>query len=113
LPDPRTGNPKRHDLLEMLTIALTATVWGAESRSDFAMDREDLFLEFLRLENGRPSHDTFSRLFRRLGSRGLRRLLWPLSGRLRRARPDISVRRERKRSGWSNDFARSILGQMR
>jgi hypothetical protein len=32
---------------------------------------------------------------------------------LNRARPDISVRRKRKRSGWSNDFARSILGQMR
>jgi len=32
---------------------------------------------------------------------------------LKRARPDISVRRKRKRSGWSNDFARSILGQMR
>jgi len=32
---------------------------------------------------------------------------------LKRARPDISVRRRRKRSGWSNNFARSILGQMR
>lgn len=32
---------------------------------------------------------------------------------LNRARPDISVRRKRKRSGWSNDFARSIIGQMR
>lgn len=32
---------------------------------------------------------------------------------LRRARPGISVRRKRKRSGWSNDFARTIIGQMR
>lgn len=32
---------------------------------------------------------------------------------LRRARPDISIRRKRKRSGWSDAFARSILGQMR
>jgi hypothetical protein len=34
---------------------------------------------------------------------------------LKRARPGISVRRKRKRkrSGWSNDFARSVLGQMR
>ena len=69
LPDPRTGNAKRHDLLEILTIALTATVCGAESCSDFAdfaVDRKDLFREFLRLENGVPSHDTFSRLFRLL-----------------------------------------------
>lgn len=32
---------------------------------------------------------------------------------LRTARPDISIRRKRKRSGWSDPFARSILGQMR
>lgn len=32
---------------------------------------------------------------------------------LNRARRDISVRRKRKRSGWSDAFARSILGQMR
>jgi predicted transposase YbfD/YdcC len=69
LPDPRTGNAKRHDLLEVLTIALTAAVCGAETCSDFAdfaVDREDLFREFLRLENGVPSHDTFSRIFRLL-----------------------------------------------
>jgi predicted transposase YbfD/YdcC len=32
---------------------------------------------------------------------------------LRSARPDISIRRKQKRSGWSDDFARSVLGQMR
>ena len=32
---------------------------------------------------------------------------------LRKARPDISIRRKRKRSGRSDEFARSILGQMR
>ena len=32
---------------------------------------------------------------------------------LRAARPGISIRRKRKRSGWSDDFARSILGHMR
>ncbi len=67
--DPRTGNAKRHDLLEVLAIALTAAVCGAEHCSDFAdfaADREDLFRQFLRLENGVPSHDTFSRVFRLL-----------------------------------------------
>ena len=69
LPDPRTGNAQRHDLLEVLTMALTAAVCGAETCSDFAdfaVDREALFREFLRLENGVPSHDTFSRIFRLL-----------------------------------------------
>ena len=69
LPDPRTGNAKRHDLLEVLTIALTAAVCGAETCADFAdfaVDRETLFREFLVLRNGVPSHDTFSRVFRLL-----------------------------------------------
>ncbi|MET3791749.1 putative transposase YbfD/YdcC [Aquamicrobium terrae] len=69
LPDPRTGNAQRHDLLEVLVMALTAAVCGAETCSDFAdfaVDRADLFGAFLRLENGVPSHDTFSRIFRLL-----------------------------------------------
>ncbi len=69
LPDPRTGNAVRHGLLEILTIALTETICGAESCvdfADFAADRERLFREFLKLENGLPSHDTFSRIFRLL-----------------------------------------------
>lgn len=69
LPDPRTGNARRHDLVEVLTIALTASICGCESCvdfADFAEDREELFRGFLRLENGLPSHDTFSRVFRLL-----------------------------------------------
>ena len=69
LPDPRTGNAQRHNLLDVLTIALTATICGAESCvdfADFARDRETLFRDFLDLPGGLPSHDTFSRLFRLL-----------------------------------------------
>lgn len=69
VPDPRSGNAQRHDLLDILTIALVASVCGAESCVDFAEfgeDREALLREFLRLENGLPSHDTFSRVFRLL-----------------------------------------------
>lgn len=69
MPDPRRGNARRHDLLDILTIALVASVCGAESCVDFAefaRDREPLLREFLRLENGLPSHDTFSRVFRLL-----------------------------------------------
>lgn len=46
LPDPRSGNATRHDLLEVVTIALVASVCGAESCvdfADFARDREGLF----------------------------------------------------------------------
>lgn len=31
VPDPRTGNATRHDFPEVLAIALTASVCGAES----------------------------------------------------------------------------------
>ncbi len=67
VPDPGTGNAQRHSLLDMLVIAPAALVCGAErcvGFAEFAADRERLLQEFLRLENGLPSHDTFSRLFR-------------------------------------------------
>lgn len=66
LPDPRASNA-RHDLLEVLFIALAATLCGAESCSDmadFGRSKEGLLRLFLRLEHGIPSHDTFSRVFR-------------------------------------------------
>jgi predicted transposase YbfD/YdcC len=68
LPDPRAGNA-RHDLLEVLVIALAATLCGAESCSDmadFGDAKQELLRLFLRLEHGVPSHDTFSRVFRLL-----------------------------------------------
>src|ERR1700709_620104 len=75
LPDPRNGNARRHNLLDVLTIALTASICGAESCvdfADFARDREALFREFLKLPGGLPSHDTFSPLFRLLDSAAFR-----------------------------------------
>ena len=68
LPDPRADNA-RHGLLEVLFIALAATLCGAESCSDmadFGQSKEELLRLFLRLEHGIPSHDTFSRVFRLL-----------------------------------------------
>jgi predicted transposase YbfD/YdcC len=68
LPDPRADNA-RHDLLEVLFIALAAVLCGADSCSDmadFGQSKEELLRLFLRLEHGIPSHDTFSRVFRLL-----------------------------------------------
>jgi predicted transposase YbfD/YdcC len=68
VPDPRADNA-RHDLLEVLFIALAATLCGAEScldMADFGRSKEELLRLFLRLEHGIPSHDTFSRVFRLL-----------------------------------------------
>jgi predicted transposase YbfD/YdcC len=66
--DPRADNA-RHNLLEVLFIALAAVLCGAESCSDmadFGEAKEGLLRQVLRLEHGVPSHDTFSRIFRLL-----------------------------------------------
>jgi len=68
VPDPRSENA-RHDLLEILTIALCAVLCGAETCVDMAVfgeAKEPLLRQFLELEHGVPSHDTFSRVFRLL-----------------------------------------------
>jgi predicted transposase YbfD/YdcC len=68
LPDPRAANA-RHELPEILVVALAAVLCGAEScadMADFGCSKEPLLRQFLRLEHGIPSHDTFSRVFRLL-----------------------------------------------
>src|SRR6184192_3079154 len=68
LPDPRAENAL-HDLTEILFIALLATLCGATSCTDmalFARMKAYLWQDVLVLENGLPSHDTFSRVFRML-----------------------------------------------
>ena len=64
--DPRTGNARRHDLLEVLFMSLCASLCGAEScvdMADFAQAKEDVLRGFLKLAGGPPSHDPFSRVF--------------------------------------------------
>jgi len=69
LEDPRTGNARRHELCELLVIALCSCLCGGTTcteMAEFAEDKEPFLRDFLDLENGLPSHDTFSRLFRLL-----------------------------------------------
>jgi len=69
LEDPRSGNAALHDFHEILLIALCSVLCGGQGAVDmalFAEAKEPLLREFLKLKNGLPSHDTFSRLFRLL-----------------------------------------------
>ena len=69
LEDPRTGNAGRHQLLEILMIALCTVLCGGQTAVDmaeFAEDKEEFLRGFLNLEHGPPSHDTFSRVLRLL-----------------------------------------------
>ena len=64
--DPRAGNA-RHDLLELMFVALAAVLCGAEDCTDmalFARAKLGFLRQVVRLEHGPPSHDTFSRVFR-------------------------------------------------
>ena len=67
LTDPRTGPAQRHDLREMVMMALCAVLCGADTWVDvaeWAEDNETWLRRYLVLENGTPSHDTFGRVFR-------------------------------------------------
>src|SRR3712207_9544670 len=69
LADPRIERSKRHQLLDIVTIALCAVICGADSWVDvelFGRAKEAWLRTFLALPNGIPSHDTSGRVFARL-----------------------------------------------
>ncbi len=66
--DPREDNA-RHNLHEILMIALCTMLCGGEDCSDMALfgeSKEPFLRQFLTPKHGIPSHDTFSRVFRLL-----------------------------------------------
>ncbi len=59
--DPRVERTKRHKLIDILVIAVLATICAAQSYPDieeFGIDKEQWLGTFLELPNGIPSHDT-------------------------------------------------------
>src|SRR5882672_3058169 len=69
LTDPRLDRTKRHALLNIIILAVCATLANANGWADierFGKAKLDFFRRFLDLPNGIPSHDTFGRVFARL-----------------------------------------------
>ncbi len=69
LTDPRVERTKLHQLLDILVMAMCATICGAEGWEDFAefgKAKREWFETFLELPNGIPSPDTFRRVLQRL-----------------------------------------------
>jgi len=69
VPDPRRERTKLHRLVDILVIAVCATICAAEDWeeiAEFGQAKESWFRKFLALPNGIPSHDTFRRVFLRL-----------------------------------------------
>jgi predicted transposase YbfD/YdcC len=69
LEDSRMERTKRHTLTDILVIAISAVVCGAEGWTqveEFGNAKQKWFQTFLNLPNGIPSHDTFGRVFAQL-----------------------------------------------
>lgn len=85
--DPRQVNA-RHDLGDILFVALAAMLCGAKTCveiAEFAEDRLDQLREMVDLAHGAPSHDTFSRVFRLLDPQELAKTFEACLGEMRQA----------------------------
>ena len=73
--DPRIDRTKRHKLIDILVIAICATICGADGWEEFELfgqAKHEWFKSFLELPNGIPSDDTFRRVFSRIDPRQFR-----------------------------------------
>src|SRR5579875_944815 len=64
--DPRQKAKVRHDLVELLVVAVNAVLVGAETFVEielWAKEKLDWLRKYLRLQHGIPAHDTFGRIF--------------------------------------------------
>ena len=81
VPDPRIHRTRRHNVIDIIVIAVLAVLCGAEdfvSIEMFGKSKRDWLSERLELPNGIPSHDTFARVFARLDPEAFQRcfLAW-------------------------------------
>lgn len=64
--DPRQAKKTRHNLVEVLVVAVNGVLAGADTFVEieaWANEKLDWFRQYLKLEHGIPSHDTLGRLF--------------------------------------------------
>ena len=64
--DPRQSAKVKHDLLELLVVAVNAVLVGADTFAEielWAEEKLEWLRGYLQLPHGIPSHDTFGRIF--------------------------------------------------
>jgi predicted transposase YbfD/YdcC len=64
--DPRVNRNKEHPLVNIILMAVTAVICGANHWTEvelFCRHKRQFFAQFLDLKSGIPSHDTFGRVF--------------------------------------------------
>src|SRR5207245_4983446 len=67
VPDPRMARTQRHELLDILAIALCAVIGGADTWTEvveFCESKLAWFSTFFKLPNGIAAHDTLATVFR-------------------------------------------------
>jgi len=67
--DPRSETNRRHNLTDIMVIAICAVICGADDNAaieEFGNSKKEEFENILELPYGIPSHDTFWRVFRLL-----------------------------------------------
>ena len=130
LEDPRDGHAQVHELLDMIIIAMCASICGADHWTEveeFGKAKLAWLSTFLALPGGIPSHDTFGRLFRYLDpeafetgfrqwTAGLRRRIAseviPMDGKCLRGSHDQGLGKDAiyMVSAWASEN-RLVLGQ--
>ena len=76
LEDCRIDRNRRHKLIDIIVISICATLSRCEDFveiADYGEVKKKWLKTFLELPNGIPSHDTFTRVFRRLDPEGFQR----------------------------------------
>lgn len=69
VPDPRINRTIKHNLIDIIIIAICAVICGADSWVEvelFGNSKSEWLRTFLELPNGIPSHDTFGRVFAKI-----------------------------------------------
>lgn len=74
IPDPRIERCKKHKLLDILFLTVSAVLSGAQGWEDieeFGHSKQDWLKRFIELSNGIPCHDTIARVMGRLDPNAL------------------------------------------
>jgi predicted transposase YbfD/YdcC len=111
--DPRVVKRSTHDLVEMLVVAVCATLCGADSFVDielWANERLDWLRRYMKLEHGIASHDTLGRVFGLLDGKAVEKSFrqW-VSGLIPALEPGTVVAVDGKTSRRSGGDGRAAL----
>jgi predicted transposase YbfD/YdcC len=133
LEDPRIERTKKHNLLDILVIAVCTLLTGGEGFQDmelFGKSKRAWLQTFLALPHGIPSHDTFGRVFARLNPQRFQEcfLSWTkavaqltqgtlvsLDGKTLRASLDRATASSplHMLSAWCSDHGGLVVGQLK